>query len=319
MNGVDFQCVEEPAELSGVSRAVYALGTFDGVHLGHRRVLESVVELGRKCGAVPVAIFFDPSPREVLFPDSEPQRLMDADDKVKLMEKLGVGAVVRWPFSRELAALEPHDFMNRYFFADGAPAAAGFCVGEDWRFGRGNKGDVQTLGQLAAEHGAEVVVVPHFCDGEGRISSTRIRQLLREGRLAEAESLLGHPFRLTGTVRSGAGIAGGKLQCPTANLQDRRMLLPPYGVYAALVGIEEEEPARPGIVYVGDAPTVRGAGNGTPIVEIHLFDFNGDLYGRRVSVQPAGFLRPSIHFPDQESLKAQIALDVEETRRILKL
>ena len=97
------------------------------------------------------------------------------------------------------------------------------------------------------------------------------------------------------------------------------MILPPYGVYAALVGIDDEAPARPGIVYIGDAPTIRGENNGLPIVEIHLFAFSGDLYGRNVSVRPAAFLRPSMRFPDQEALKRQIAADVAETRRILKI
>ncbi len=309
--------LDAPAALAGRGPVVFALGTFDGLHLGHQAVLKETVRLARDLHALPAALFFSPNPKEFFTPHSAPA-LMDDEEKARLLaERHGMAAVIRMPFNTELAARTPQDFLQTYFFNVQDLATAGFVVGETWHFGRGNSGDASLLTALAQQHGVRVRAVPQRCTDDGLpISSTRIRKALSDGDLAEAVRLLGRPYALCGEVVAGLHVATARLACPTANLEATGMALPPYGVYAARALLEETEKPMEGIVYVGDAPTIRHADK-RPIVELHLFDFKGDLYGRRVAVEPVQFLRPSQSFPSSEALRQQILRDIEQARQIL--
>ncbi len=306
-----------PAALAGRGPVAFAMGTFDGLHLGHQAVLEETIRLAREEGALPAALFFSPNPKEFFASGSAPA-LMDEAEKARLLTgACGMAAVVRMPFTAELASLAPEDFLQTYFFDVPNLVTAGFVVGDEWHFGRGNSGNASLLAALAQRRGVRVRAVPPRCTNDGvPISSTRIRKALADGDLAEAARLLGRPYALCGEVVAGLHVATGRLSCPTANLEAAGMQLPPYGVYAARARLADTEKPMEGIVYVGDAPTIRHADN-RPIVELHLFDFTGDLYGRRVAVEPVRFLRPSQTFPSPEALRQQISHDIEQARQIL--
>ena len=309
--------LDAPATLAGRGPVVFALGAFDGLHRGHQDVLAETVRLARELHALPAALFFSPNPKEFFAPGSAPA-LMDECEKARLLtEAYGMAAVIRMPFDAALAALSPSDFLYTYFFNVQNLAAAGFTVGETWRFGHGNSGDAALLATLAAARGVQVRAVPQCRTADGAaVSSTRIRKAVAEGDLAAAARLLGRPFALCGEVVAGLHVATEALSCPTANLEAEGMQLPPYGVYAAKARLSDAETPMEGIVYVGDAPTIRHADK-RPIVELHLFDFEGDLYGRRIAVEPVQFLRPSQPFPSPEALRQQILRDIEQARQIL--
>lgn len=297
-------------------RVALAMGVFDGVHRGHQRVLSTLLQEARAQEALPVALFFDPPPRRLLQPQAPPPLLTSLAEKNRLLRAAGMEKVVCVPFTRELAALTPREFWEGRLLANPALQVPLVCVGEDWRFGAGNQGDLETLRSLAVERRIRVVGVPPLLHQGERISSTRIRQAIARGDFPLAQALLGRPFTLEGEVVHGMGEASRTLDCPTANLADDHLQLPPAGVYAAWTSWEGTDPI-PGIVYVGEAPTLRGEGNGHPIVELHLFQFQGDLYGKRISVRPAGFLRESRRFPSPRLLAEQIQRDIQRAREIL--
>ena len=314
LNHKEHILVNHPAELSAFgNRWVLALGTFDGVHLGHRSVLRELLTMAEELSACPAVMFFEPLPRQVLNPTHPPKLLNTSEEKVRLMASCGVRTFVRMPFDLALASLSPSEFLQKYFFEVPELQLVGLCCGEEWRFGARNAGDVALLQQLVMPHGVEVRAVPPVVLGDEKISSSRIREAVARGDLALAEKMLGRPYDIEGVVSHGAGVASTKLHTPTANLVDERLQMPPYGVYAARTNLGEGT-EWPGIVYIGDAPTLRGDGNDHPIVELHLFDFQGDLYGRRLRVIPVEFLRESRVFPSAEALQAQIRQDLANAR-----
>ena len=318
LNHKEHILVNHPAELSVLgNRWVLALGTFDGVHLGHCAVLRELLTMAKELSARPAVLFFEPLPRQVLNPAHPPKLLNTPEEKVRLMSECGVDTFVRVPFDLALASLSPAEFLQKFFFEVPGFSLAGLCCGEEWRFGARNSGDVALLRQLVTPHDVEVRAVPPVMLGAEKISSSRIREAVEVGELALAEKMLGRPYGIEGVVSHGAAVASTKLHTPTANLVEERLQLPPYGVYAAYTDLGDGE-KLPGIVYIGDAPTLRGKGNGHPVVELHLFNFQGDVYGRRIRVMPVQFLRESRVFPSAEALQAQIRQDVENARMVLK-
>ena len=310
--------VQNTAELSEIDqRWVLALGTFDGVHLGHRAVLQALLAMAEEHSARPAVLFFDPLPRQVLNPANPPKALTSPEEKIRLMREFGVEVFVQLPFNPTLAALSPNAFLERYFFTVKGLKLLGLCCGQEWRFGAKNQGNVELLERLVAPHGIQLRTVPPVMAAGEKISSSRIRAAVASGKLSQAAQMLGRPYTIAGVVAHGAGIATAKLQTPTANLADERLQLPPYGVYAARTAVEQGEPF-PGIVYIGEAPTLRGLGNGHPVVELHLFDFQGNLYGKEIRVEPVRFLRESLLFPNPEALRNQIRLDIAAARDALQ-
>ncbi len=293
-----------------------ALGTFDGLHAGHRRVIQEAIDLGREeidpsPAPVPTVVSFWPHPREVLYGETR-LRLDLPDEKLALLQPLGVEQLVLLPFTRDLACLTPERFVEEVLAHQ--LKARSVVVGENFRFGVKRSGDVGALARLGRQHGIRVAVVPTLRDGAGRVSSSRIRQALAEGRIADAEGLLGRPYRFAGQVVKGRGLAR-QLGWPTANLEvcDRKFL-PMEGVYAAMVWIDGDTGEGPlaAVMNLGRQPTVDPEAPSLP--EVHLLDRKADLLGRRLLVQPLRWLRGQRRFASLEELSEQIHRDVDAGR-----
>lgn len=306
--------VAHPFELGSKHRVALALGTFDGLHCGHQAVLRTLRQTAAEEDTECAVLFFSPLPREVLNPASPPRRLLSDAEKLALFPRYGIDTAVQVPFDRALASLTPDEFLRDYLFSDALPLSA-VCVGEQWRFGRDNSGDTDTLRRAAAARSVRVITVPPVLECGLPVSSTRIREAVAAGEFDKVQRLLGRPYLICGQVATGNGIAHDRLQCPTANLDDPHKQLPPYGVYAACTTLRDSGDTIPGIVYIGNAPTFRHDGH--PIVEVHLFGFTGDLYGRNIAVQPVKFLRESRRFDSPEALKAQISRDIASAQHAL--
>lgn len=305
-----------------------ALGNFDGIHLGHRQVLQPILagakDPHRLVGHLyPTVVTFNPHPQE-FFSGQSRQLLTPLPEKVKRLEQLGVEQLVLLPFDRELATLSPQEFVEGILLRQ--LQAKQISVGEDFRFGYRRAGTARDLSAIASHFGVTVQVTAlKTCQYQGaaepiqRISSSQIRQALEQGDLAQATQMLGYAYTLTGTVVSGQQL-GRKIGFPTANLQlPAEKLLPRQGVYCVRVfldetGSETASGALKGVMNLGCRPTVEG---NSPAVEVHLLDWRGDLYGRVLTVTLECFLRPEQKFPSLDALKAQIAADCESARQIL--
>ena len=310
---------DELVKQHGLRHVVVAVGVFDGVHRGHQRILSALLHTAAAEHAVPVVLTFDPHPRAVLFPQDAPSLLTLRERKLHLLQKYGVRAVIFLPFSRQVAALPPREFVRRILLG-GDLDVRGVCVGSQWRFGHRGVGDTELLQRIGRERGFTTVCVPEKQYYGRPVSSTRIREAIGAGRLEHATRMLGHAYRVCGIVERGLGIGSSEFDCPTANISDPRIVLPPDGVYAgrAWVGTERQHTPHPGVVYVGRAPTVGcGGEKPTPVVELHLFDWDDDLYGHAIEVEFAHFLRPDRLFPSREKLRQQIHRDVDGARRCL--
>ena len=289
---------------------VVALGNFDGVHLGHRAVLRRAIEEGRRRASRIVAATFDPHPRAVLTPGSQPKLLTTLELRREALLRYGVDEVREIRFDRELSKKSPEEFVREMLV--GEIGAEVVVVGENFRFGHRAAGDAGDLGRLMRSFGGEAYAVPvRSEDGKDGISSTRIRALIAGGEVEEAAGLLGSPYVMRGEVVLGDR-RGKSLGFPTANvLPDPAVVVPGRGVYAGFVRVGKDVYAA--CTNVGVAPTFeRGEGR----IEAHLLDFEGDLYGRVVDVSFVRRIRSEKRFSGVDELKAQISRDVEEARRI---
>jgi riboflavin kinase/FMN adenylyltransferase len=289
------------------------IGNFDGVHLGHRAVLETSNREASALGLGTVALTFDPHPSVVLGRGAQPV-LTTLERKIELLGRACPElTVVVEPFTRDLAALSPDAFAERLLA--GALGARVVVVGNNFRFGLGRSGDLSTLEALGQKLGFEARAEPLRGDAEGTFSSSRIRQALAAGDLGTAERLLGRPHSLSGTVVKGDG-RGRTIGVPTVNLDGVTEALPPYGVYACLLDRVEASGARVlgrAVANIGERPT-RGAGFS---IEAHLFDFDGDLYGARLRLHLCERLREERRFDGLDALRAQIAKDSDAARAVL--
>ncbi len=288
-----------------------AIGVFDGLHLGHRALLERA--RARAAGDRVAVISFDPHPDVVLARNFHPVApLTPIPEKRTRLAAMGFETLEVLPFTRELAALEPEAFVDQYVVRPFAPRA--LVVGEGFALGRGRSGDVARLTAIGREAGFEVEAVPIVLQDGAPVSSTRIRAQLGDGDVAGAAHLLGRLYDLTGTVVRGDAI-GRKIGWPTANLRlHEEKLLPRLGIYAAWVRIEREAARRAGAMSIGIRPTVGGQ---TTTLEVHLLDWSGDLVGRTLQVELVSWLREEQAFGSLEELAHAIGEDVEEVRRRL--
>ena len=291
------------------ARIVAALGVFDGVHKGHQAILSRLLNLAKETDSVPVALFFAPHPRELLFPPG-PRHLTTLSYRSRLLEHYGAEYVVALEFTQFIADMSADDFLERHF-CEGGLDVRGFCVGENWRFGKGNSAGVDFLAEWASQRGKRVEIVPFVNYEDEPISSTRLRAAVENAELLHAKAMLGRDFAVSGVVTRGNGV-GRKLDCATANIVDEMHVLPPSGVYAARAQWNGRDEA--GIAYVGTAPTVRPDAV-VPWVELHLLDCNENLYGQEISVSFLRFLRKDRKFASQEELARQIQLDIAECRK----
>lgn len=287
-----------------------AIGVFDGVHRGHQALIARALEEAQRLRARAMVLTFDPHPVRVLRPDQAPRLLTSTLHKQQLIEKLGVEGLVLQPFDVEFAAQSPEVFIRQ--LAECARPLKSICVGNQWAFGKGRSGNVELLRREGASLGFEVVeIAPVQIEGE-TVSSTRIRQAIEAGDFATAEKCLGRPYTILGTVEHGAQL-GGKIGFPTANLSAHSEQFPPNGVYAvrALVGGDSLN----GVANIGIRPTV--ATGAARTLEVHLFDFRDDLYGRDVEVKFETKLRNEQKFESLAALKEQIRQDCENARSFL--
>ena len=290
-------------ELATVNQTVHwAMGFFDGVHRGHRQVIESAATPGALRGV----LTFAQHPLALLAPQKQPRLITPTPaQKHALLESLGVEVLLEMPFTRELAAMAPQAFLD---MLRAACPMAGISVGSNWHFGRGGAGDAAFVEQYAAEHGLRACVQT-LAEHEGeRICSSRIRELLEEGNLPRVEAMLGHAFSIAGVVESGQKLAR-KLGFPTANIRVHgQAVLPPAGVYE--VCVEVDGVPRRGIANLGLRPTIQETEK-VMRLETHLPGWSGDLYGRELVVELHRFLRPERRFASVEELRAQIAADIQ--------
>ena len=292
---------------------VVALGNFDGVHLGHQAVLRRAVAEGRKTGARVVAATFDPHPRAVLEPGEQPRLLTTLELRREALLRYGADEVWEIRFDEELSKKSPECFVRDVLVEE--IGAVAVVVGQNFRFGHKAAGDFGDLERLMRRLGGAAYAVPiRSVDGEGGISSTRIRRLISEGEVGEAAKLLGRPYVLRGEVVVGDR-RGRAIGFPTANvLPDPAQVIPARGVYAGFVYVGKERP-HAACTNVGVAPTFERRESR---VEAYLLDFEGDLYGRVVDVSFVRRIRPEKKFSGVEELKEQIARDVDQARRITK-
>ncbi|MBU6284177.1 bifunctional riboflavin kinase/FAD synthetase [bacterium] len=292
-------------------RPVVALGNFDGVHLGHRTIFERTLARAAAAGSDAVAFTFWPHPIAVLFPERAPRMITSLARRLAALRSTGLDGVVVRRFTREFAALSPEDFVRDWLV--GRLGVSAVVVGYNVTFGHERRGTPPRLAELGAEMGFEVEIVSPVEVGDLATSSSEVRRRIVEGDVAAAARLLGRPHSLIGLVRRGDR-RGNTIGFPTANVHPRGGLLPPDGVYAVRVGLGGEEPRRPGVANLGSNPTF---GTGVRRLETHLFDFDGDLYGRRIEVALEARLRGEAKFDSVDRLVAQIREDAAAARRIL--
>jgi riboflavin kinase/FMN adenylyltransferase len=289
--------------------SVLAIGTFDGIHLGHQAILRAAVQRAAKTGDVATALTFDPSPRKVLRPESAPLHVSTNAQRMNWFGTVGLEAAVILPFTLGLARLSPDEFVEQ-ILVRGLHVRA-VLVGENFRFGHKQAGDVALLRDLGARHGFAVEIIPPVALEGEIVSSTAIRREIAAGKVTHAARLLGRPFVLTGEIVTGTG-TGRRFTFPTLNLKPEQELLPARGVYVTRTLLEGETRSRRSVTNVGMRPTFNGA---SLSVETHLLDFSGEVIGKRIEVRFWKRLREEKKFTGPEELRAQIARDIASARR----
>lgn len=281
-----------------------ALGVFDGVHIGHQAVIDQAVQAARASGGMSFVVTFSPHPIRVIAANKAPSSLLATlDDKAAVMKSHGVDGLLVIHFDQDFATLAAEDFVRKLCEAD----VASIAVGEDWRFGNKRLGDVDLLKTMATELGFQITAVPPVIwDGE-RISSTRIRQAIRDGNFTAVKAMLGRHYELAGRVVEGKKL-GRTLGFPTANLDVADMQLPKDGVW-----LVEVNGRWRGVANLGVRPTVGGSERS---FEVHILDFSGDLYGQMLRVRFVHFIREEQKFPNIDGLREQIAADIAEAEKI---
>ncbi|MBX6393262.1 MAG: bifunctional riboflavin kinase/FAD synthetase [Burkholderiales bacterium] len=288
------------------------IGNFDGVHKGHQQMLKRLVRAAQTHGLMSCVLTFEPHPRELFTPASAPTRLTSLREKLELLAEQGVEHVHVQRFSRAFAALSPDEFVERVLVE--SLRARWVLVGEDFRYGARRMGDWAALQRAAERHGFTVEAMPTVTEDNQRVSSSAVRAALAAGDLAQAERLLGRRYSISGRVVHGRKL-GRELGFATANVQMKHNRPPLSGIFAVRV-YGAGEGACDGVASLGLRPTITA--NGHPTLEVHLFDFHGELYGRHLRVEFLAKIRDEEKYPDLETLKAQIARDCEIAREILE-
>ncbi len=288
--------------------AVVTIGNFDGVHVGHQALIQRVVEEARVLQAAGVLLTFQPHPQTVLRNDPVPV-ISSLPLRLRLFERLGLDMACIIPFTAAFAAKSAQEFVDEYLF--GQFQVKKLIIGYDFGFGRNREGSAEVLLQLSRQHGFMFEVFPAVALEGQTVSSRVVRELLATGDFARAARLLGRPYSILEPVAAGQQ-RGRTLGFPTANQVPAEPLPIPFGVYAVEALLGEERLG--GVANYGIRPTVGAPG---PVLETHLFDYSGDLYGQLLEVLPRHKLRDEQKFPSLDALKAQIALDLAEARRVL--
>lgn len=301
---------DEP-RLAGDTSSVVTIGTFDGVHRGHQYLLESARARADDLGLPFIVVTFEPLPAQVLRPNEHPGRLTSADQRIRLLTAHSGGRVVVVRFSDDMRAMTARAFVD--FLHDFAHIAE-LWVGEEFALGRDREGNVDSLTAFGRDLGFSVRAVARVGSGNAIVSSSRIRRLIIEGDIERAGGLLGRPFRVSGTVILGAQV-GRTIGFPTANVEPPAGLVTVAdGIYASHAIIGDDPTARPAMTYIGTRPALN---TGNRLIETHLLDFSGDLYGQTLHTDFVARLRPDANFASVGALIAQLKVDEADARRAL--
>jgi riboflavin kinase/FMN adenylyltransferase len=312
------ESVHGTAELKHeLRRPVLTIGNFDGLHVGHRSIMRRVLSRARDLDGQAVVYTFEPHPRKVLQPDRAPQLLTTLDQKVELLEGMGVDVAIFEPFDRDFAEIEPETFVREYLHRRIRPMEV--YVGYDFRFGHDREGSMRLLTEMGPRLGFSVTIIPEVTIDGRDVNSTRIRELLSQGDVRETQRLLGRPFCTRGVIVEGKR-RGRTLGFPTANIAPQNEVMPASGVYAGWTRfVDEGDPPRgseiPCVTNVGWRPTF--SEDEGFVAEAHLIDFEGEIYGRRIDLSFEQRLRGECKFPSAVALQEQIQKDVVEARRWL--
>lgn len=290
---------------------IVTIGTFDGVHRGHRRLLDRAIQRGQELRLPVTGVTFEPVPAAVLRPEAFAGRIATPAEKQQHLAEAGLDEIVVIPFTRELAGWSPETFMTWLKEKTGLRE---LWVGEEFALGKDRTGTVERLTEIGANLGFQVVAVPRLTNGTEVVSSSRVRAAVMTGDVATARRLLGRPFRIQGEVVHGQHL-GRTIGFPTANVVPPPDLAPlADGIYAAWAWLPHDTAPRPAVAYVGSRPTVD---DGARMVETHLLDFDGDLYGQTLATDLLERLRPDARFDSLDALIAQMAIDKSQAREAL--
>ncbi len=287
---------------------VATIGNFDGIHLGHQAIIGQLERIGNQTDLPTLLITFEPKPREFFAGGKAPARLTRFREKMRILMNTSLQRVLCLRFSQSLANLHPQQFVETLLVEK--LGIRKIIVGDDFRFGRNATGDVDFLRNAGIRYGFEVIQRATYCVNSKRVSSSWIRDALAKGNMELAAILLGHPYSMHGRVAQGDRI-GRTIGFATANIRLRRLVSPLSGVYAVQVHGIVEHPL-PGLANVGARPTVSGSRNQ---LEVHILDFDGDIYGRHVEVDFLHHLRSEQQFESLQALRSQIQRDAQVTRR----
>jgi riboflavin kinase/FMN adenylyltransferase len=295
----------------GTRGCILTVGNFDGLHLGHRELIEAVTARARQTGRTPGLYTFDPHPSRVLQPDSAPPRLMTWGQLERGLAEAGIELLIREPFTREFSSYGADEFLEDIIAKRIAPHE--IFVGRDFHFGRGRSGSGESLAERAPTLGVRVQIIQQVCVDGTDVSSSRVRRVVAEGGVEEAARCLGRPYSIEGEVVRGDE-RGRTLGFPTANVDTSNELLPAPGVYATRVEIPSRGETWPAVTNIGTRPTFEP---GLVLTEAHLLDFEGDLYGESIAVAFHHRIRDERRFSGPAELREQIARDAERARELL--
>ena len=298
-------------EFTAVKNAVVTIGTFDGVHIGHRKIISGIKEIADSIDGETVILTFFPHPRMILQPEDESLKLITTiAEKAELMEELGVDHLIITPFSRDFSNQTAESYIRDVLV--NKIGTKKIVIGYDHRFGKDRQGGLEDLQRLGPVYGFDVVEIPEQDINEVAISSTRIRNALLNGEIELANSFLGYPFFITGTVVRGDQI-GRQLGYPTANIvvEEKYKLIPADGIFAVTVTVAGNQ--YKGMAYIGSRPTVNGL---TRNIEVNIFDFDQDIYNQAIRMEFLHYVRGDIKFASLDELKVQLAKDKEDVKAL---
>ena len=289
-----------------------AIGNFDGVHLGHKKVLEEAKKLSME-KKLPISVLtFEPHPREFFSSEKNNFLLQTNSEKIKTLRKHGIDNLINLKFDKNLSELHPEEFIEKILFKN--LSLKHVFVGKDFKFGKNRKGDIDTLKNIGIKYNIGVSSISLKTLNTVSISSSKIREHLKSGNIIEANKLLGRPYKISGLVIEGDK-RGRSINFPTANIKLENLIMPAFGVYSVSVkGIENK--IYNGIANIGIRPTVNDRG---VLLEVNIFDFNNNIYGKEISVNLLNFIRKEKKFDGIESLKTQIKNDVRISKEFFNL
>ncbi|MDG1433083.1 MAG: bifunctional riboflavin kinase/FAD synthetase [Saprospiraceae bacterium] len=302
------------SDLPNFKNAVLTIGSFDGVHAGHQKILERINQLAKKNEGKSIVITFHPHPRQIIYPNDKSLRLLNSiDEKVALFEKYGIDNVVVVPFTVEFSQQSADEYIQKFLLEKFNPKY--IVIGYDHKFGLNRQGDINYLKSYSRKKEFEVIEISRHDIQNIGISSTKIRNFLSEGDVSQANKLLNHNYSINGTVVHGQGI-GKDLGYPTANIRVKNSfkLVPLGGIYAVQVIYRDQRYG--GMLYIGDRPTLTQHNNQT--IEVNIFDFNKDIYGEKLTIEFIDHIRGDEKFEDLNGLKSQLAKDKISSQNILK-